>query len=27
MFERPGTYEYFCSSHPYMTGSVVVQAS
>jgi YVTN family beta-propeller protein len=25
-FEKPGTYEYFCSFHPYMTGSVVVQA-
>jgi YVTN family beta-propeller protein len=25
-FEKPGTYEYFCSYHPYMTGSVVVQA-
>jgi YVTN family beta-propeller protein len=26
MFDKPGTYAYFCSFHPYMTGSVVVQA-
>jgi YVTN family beta-propeller protein len=25
VFERPGTYEYFCSFHQYMTGRVVVQ--
>ena len=25
-FERPGTYEYNCSVHPYMTGHVVVRA-
>jgi len=25
-FDKPGTYDYFCSFHPYMTGSVVVQA-
>jgi YVTN family beta-propeller protein len=25
-FGEPGTYEYFCSFHPYMTASVVVQA-
>jgi YVTN family beta-propeller protein len=25
-FDRPGTYEYFCSFHPYMTGRVVVTA-
>ena len=24
-FERPGTYPYFCSLHPKMTGKVVVQ--
>ena len=24
-FEKPGTYEYFCSFHPYMTASVTVQ--
>jgi YVTN family beta-propeller protein len=23
-FDRPGTYEYFCSFHPFMTGRVVV---
>jgi len=23
--DKPGTYDYFCSFHPYMTGSVVVQ--
>jgi plastocyanin len=26
-FDRPGTYEYNCSVHPYMTGRVVVRAS
>ncbi len=25
-FERPGTYDYNCSIHPYMTGRVVVRA-
>jgi len=25
-FDRPGTYEYHCSVHPYMTGRVVVRA-
>ena len=25
-FEQPGTYEYFCSFHEFMTGRVVVQA-
>ena len=24
-FEKPGTYSYFCSVHPKMTGRVVVQ--
>jgi plastocyanin len=24
-FSKPGTYKYFCSIHPKMTGSVVVQ--
>jgi len=24
-FDRPGTYDYNCSVHPYMTGRVVVQ--
>jgi plastocyanin len=23
-FDRPGTYDYFCSIHPVMTGQVVV---
>jgi plastocyanin len=26
-FTTPGTYEYFCSLHPHMTGSVVVEAT
>jgi YVTN family beta-propeller protein len=26
MFDKAGTYEYFCSFHPYMTGSVAVEA-
>jgi YVTN family beta-propeller protein len=26
-FNRPGTYEYSCSFHPYMTGKVIVQGS
>jgi amicyanin len=25
-FTTPGTYEYFCSLHPHMTGSIVVEA-
>jgi amicyanin len=25
-FTRPGTYKYFCSLHPHMTGTIVVQA-
>ncbi len=25
-FTKPGTYEYHCDPHPYMTGSVVVTA-
>jgi plastocyanin len=25
-FTTPGTYEYFCSLHPHMTGSIVVVA-
>jgi plastocyanin len=24
-FAKPGTYKYFCSIHPHMTGTVVVQ--
>jgi plastocyanin len=24
-FDRPGTYRYFCSIHPHMTGTVVVK--
>jgi plastocyanin len=24
-FAKPGTYEYFCSIHPHMTGKIVVQ--
>jgi plastocyanin len=26
-FAKPGTYAYFCSIHPHMTGKVVVKAS
>ena len=26
-FATPGRYEYFCSLHPHMTGSIVVEAS
>jgi plastocyanin len=26
-FATPGTYEYFCSLHPHMTGAVVVEAA
>jgi len=26
-FTTPGMYEYFCSLHPYMTGTVVVEGS
>ncbi len=25
VFDKPGTYNYFCSFHPYMTGSVMVE--
>lgn len=25
LFDKPGTYEYFCSLHPMMVGNVVVQ--
>jgi len=25
-FTKPGTYDYFCSLHPMMTGSIVVEA-
>jgi plastocyanin len=25
-FKAPGTYKYFCSLHPHMTGTVVVEA-
>jgi len=24
-FKRPGTYDYFCKPHPYMTGRVIVK--
>ncbi len=24
-FDKPGTYDYFCSIHPHMTGTVVVK--
>lgn len=24
-FDKPGTYQYFCSIHPHMTGTVVVK--
>jgi plastocyanin len=26
-FATPGTYPYFCALHPYMTGTIVVEAS
>lgn len=26
-FAKPGTYAYFCSLHPHMTGKIVVQGS
>jgi plastocyanin len=26
-FTTPGTYAYFCSVHPHMTGTVVVEAA
>ena len=26
-FTTPGTYEYFCSLHPHMTGAIVVKAA
>lgn len=25
VFDKPGTYKYFCSLHPHMTGTVIVQ--
>ena len=25
-FDKPGTYSYFCSIHPHMTGKIVVEA-
>ncbi len=25
VLERPGTYRYFCSLHPHMTGTIVVR--
>jgi plastocyanin len=24
-FDKPGTYEYFCSIHPKMTGKIIVK--
>ncbi len=27
MFTTPGTYDYFCSLHPHMTGAVVIEAA
>src|ERR1700733_6737731 len=27
MFTEPGSYDYFCSLHPHMTGTVVVEAT
>jgi plastocyanin len=27
MFTTPGAYEYFCSLHPHMTGTIVVEAA
>lgn len=26
LFDKPGTYEYFCSLHPMMTGKVIVRS-
>jgi plastocyanin len=26
-FTTPGSYEYFCSLHPYMTGTIVIEAA
>jgi plastocyanin len=26
-FAAPGTYKYFCSLHPHMTGTIVVEAA
>ena len=26
-FTTPGTYKYFCSLHPHMTGTIVVEAT
>lgn len=25
-FDKPGTYKYYCTLHPFMTGTIVVQA-
>jgi plastocyanin len=25
VFDKPGTYKYFCSLHPHMTGTIIVQ--
>ena len=25
VFDKPGTYTYFCSLHPHMTGTVIVK--
>jgi plastocyanin len=25
-FDRPGSYDYLCSVHPYMSGKVIVRA-
>ncbi len=25
VFDKPGTYQYFCSVHPHMTGTITVQ--
>lgn len=25
VFDKPGTYKYFCSLHPHMTGTIVVR--
>jgi plastocyanin len=27
MFMEPGSYDYFCSLHPHMTGTIVVEAA
>ena len=26
VFDKPGTYEYFCAFHPFMTGRIIVSA-